>query len=174
MLNNRKIAAALSATWTFGNLDFEILNLNSNITPFHKTPHFPRFSLICPFSGMCLPPRPAKKPQRSNPGTFASFTIALDVNHLRSILKLNRDVRNGKRWEQKKHGTAKNYNCPVYSHKLRQKSFIKNYSMKITGKSPTFKTTYIPDYFPSLSGEIFITIAGLFGSYIAEDSSYAS
>ena len=68
----------------------------------------------------------------------------------------------------------KNYNCPVYSNKLRQKSFIKNLSMKITGKSSTFKTTYIPDYFSSLSGEIFIAIARFFGSYIPEDSSYAS
>ena len=46
----------------------------------------------------------------------------------------------------------KNDNCPVYSHKLRQKSFIKNFSMKVTGKSSIFKATYIPDYFPSLSG----------------------
>ena len=97
MLNVRKIAAALSATCTFGNLDFEILNLNPKITPFHKTPHFSRFSLLCPFFGMSPPLEPAKKLQRSNPGTSASFTMALDVNHLRSILKLNRDVRNGKR-----------------------------------------------------------------------------
>ena len=46
--------------------------------------------------------------------------------------------------------------------------------MKIRGKSSTFKTTYIPDYFSSLSGEIFIAIEKFFGSYIAEDSSYAS
>ena len=46
--------------------------------------------------------------------------------------------------------------------------------MKITGKSSTFKATYIPDYFTSLSGDIFIPIAGYFGSYIAEDSTYAS
>ena len=68
----------------------------------------------------------------------------------------------------------KYYNCLVYSNKLRQKSFIKNFSMKITGNSSTFKTTYIPDYFSSLSDEIFIAIARHFGSYIAEDSSNAS
>ena len=33
--------------------------------------------------------------------------------------------------------------------------------MKIRGKSYTFKTTYIPGYFPSLSGEIFIAV-GIF------------
>ena len=151
MLNVRKIAAALSATWTFGNLEFEIINLNSKITPFHKTPHFSRFSLLCPFYEMCLPPTPTKNPQRSNPGTSDSFTMVLDVNHLRRFLKLNRDVKNHKRQEQKKHGTAKNYNCPVYSHKLRQKSFIENFSTKMTGKGSSFKTTYIPDFsFPVL------------------------
>ena len=55
-----------------------------------------------------------------------------------------------------------------------KKSFIKIFSIKITQKSSNFKTTYIPDYFPFLSGEIFIAITGSFGSYIAEDSSYAS
>ena len=97
MLNVRKIAAALSATWTFGNLEFEIINLNSKITPFHKTPHFSRFSLLYPFLECAYLPKHKKNPQRDNPGTSASFTIALDVNHLRSILKLNRDVRNDKR-----------------------------------------------------------------------------
>ena len=98
MLNVRKIAAVLPATWTFGNLNFEILNLNSKITLFHKTPHFSRFSLLCPLFGMWLPPTPAKKPQRRNTRTSASFTMVLDVNHLRSILRLNKDVRNGIFW----------------------------------------------------------------------------
>ena len=77
--------------------------------------------------------------------------------------------RSKRNMEQQKVITA------LYIHiNLDKKSFIKIFSIKITQKSSNFKTSYIPDYFPSLSGDIFIARAEFFGSYIAEDSSCAS